>query len=151
MELKEVDIKMGENKLRKTIVVAVLIIMYVVADILMDIKLFPMLTEPLKTHHKELVTRYAVFFCLIPVWIIGCIYFNKRKSKLATIATIIFGSALISTVIYSFTSLPLIWMASTFTSLTSIFLFLHDRGLFVFFVVIIPILGYGYFKKGKEK
>jgi uncharacterized membrane protein (DUF373 family) len=150
MQLKG-DNKMGKNKLRKIIVVAMLIIMYVAADILMDIKLFPMLTESLKMHHKEIVARYMLFFCLIPVWIIGCLYFEKRKTKLATIATIISGSALISTVIYAFTSLPLVWMASTFTSSTSIFLFLHDYGLLVFFVVIIPILGYRYFKKRKEE
>ena len=143
------DNKMERNKQRKIIMVAALIIMYVAADILMDKTLFPVLTESLKEHHIEIVTRYIIFFVLIPVWIIGYIYFEKRENKLAKLATIIFGSATAATVIYAFTSLPLVWMASTFTLLASTNLFLHDYGLFVFFVIMIPIFGYKYFKKRK--
>ena len=139
-------------KQQKIIVVALLIIVYLAADILMDIILFPMLTESLKEHHKEIVARYMIFFGLIPVWIIGYLCFEKRENKLAKLAAIIFGSALVATVIYAFMALPLVWIASTFTSLlASTSLFLHDYGLFVFFVIIIPIFGYKYFKKRKEK
>lgn len=133
---------MERNKQRKIIVIVVLIVMYVAADILMDITLFPMLTESLKEHHREFIARYMIFFVLIPVWIIGYICFEKRKNKLAKLATIIFGSAAAATVVTAFTSLPLVWMASTFTLLASTSLFLHDYGLFVFFVIMIPIFGY---------
>ena len=78
---------MERNKQRKIIMVAALIIMYVAADILMDKTLFPVLTESLKEHHIEIVTRYIIFFVLIPVWIIGYIYFEKRENKLAKLAT----------------------------------------------------------------
>ena len=122
--------------------VVVLIIMYVAADILMDITLFPMLTESLKEHHMEFVARHVIFFALIPVWIIGYICFKKRENKLAKLATIIFGSAAAATVVTAFTSLPLVWMASTFTLVASTSLFLHNYGLFVFFVIMIPIFGY---------
>lgn len=141
---------MGKNK-QKIIVIAIFIIIYVAADILMDILLFPTLTESLKEHHKEIVARYMIFFGLIPVWIIGYLYFEKRENKLAKLATIIFVSALVATVVFAFTSLPLVWIASTFPLLTSTSLFLHDYGLFVYFVIMIPIFGYKYFIKRKEE
>ena len=133
-----------DRKTKGIILIASLITIYLIADILMDILLFPMLSESFKEHHKEIVNRHMIFFILVPFWIIGCILFEKRKNKLAVI---IFGSALVATVVFAFTSLPLIWLAYAFPPSASTFLFFHDYGLSVYFVIMIPIFGYKYHKK----
>ena len=132
------------KKPKKIIVIAMLVITYVAVDILMDILLFPMLTESLQEHHKEIVDRHMIFFILVPVWIIGYVFFEKRKNKMVAI---IFGSALVATVIFAFTSLPFIWIADTFPLLTSTFLFFHDYGLYIYFFITISIFGYKYLSK----
>lgn len=137
-----------DKKIKKIILIATLIIIYVTSDILMDIILFPMLPESLKEHHKEIINSHMIFFVLLPVWIIGCIFFEKRKNRLAVI---IFGSALVATVVFAFTSLPFIWIAYAFPFLASTFLFFHDYGLYVYFVIMISIFGYKYFKKYYDK
>jgi len=142
---------MRRDKLLKVVIGVVLIAIYFVADIIMDITLFPVLSEPLKEHHTETISRYMIFLNLAWVWLIGYIcsshIFKRYKNKLAKLATVVFGSALVATVFFSFTSLPLIWTAYTFPSLASICLFFHDYGLFVYFVIMIPIFGYRYFKR----
>ncbi len=92
----------------KGIIIAISIVMYITADVLMDIYLFPQLTEAFQEHHKEIVGRNIIFFALIPVWITGYIIFEKRQIKPVAI---FFGSALIATGIFAFTSLPFIWLA----------------------------------------
>jgi len=142
--------KMKENKLLKTIMIIMLIVVYVAADLIMDKTLFPMLTESFKQHHIEIVARYMIFFHLVWVWLAGFIFskylFKKQKNKLVKLSIIFFGSSLAATVIFAFTSLPLIWIASTIPLLTSTCLFLHDYGLFVYFVIMIVIFGYKYFR-----
>jgi hypothetical protein len=120
----------------------------VTADILMDILLFPMLSESLKEHHIEIVNKHLIFFALVPVWIIGCIFFEKRKNKLGVIIS---GSALVATIVFAFTSLPFIWIADTFPLLASTFLFCHDYGLYIYFFIMISIFGYKYFKRHYKK
>lgn len=132
------------RKRKKVFLIASLVIIYLTADILMDILLFPTLSESLQEHHKEIVSKYTISFVLIPVWIVGWILFEKHKKKLGVIIS---GSALVATVVFAFTSLPLIWIADTSPLLASTCLFLHDYGLFVYFVIVIPIFGYKYFKK----
>lgn len=145
------DNKMGRDKLLEIIMVIVLIIIYVAADLIMDKTLFPILTESLKEQHLEIVARYKIFFNLVWVWMVGYIcssyILERNKNKLVKLAIIIFGSALVATVVFAFTSLPLIWTAYKFPLLSSTCLFLHDYGLLVYFVLMIPILGYKYFKK----
>ena len=132
-----------------------MIIIYVAADIIMDITLFPVLTDSLQEHHTKTVSRYMIFFNLVWVWVAGYILFNyifeRHKNKPVKLAIIFFGSALVATVFFAFTSLPLVWIAFTFPLLESTCLFLHDYGLFVYFFIMIPVFGYKYFKKRHDK
>ncbi len=126
---------------KKTTLIITLVVLYVAVDIAMDVLLFPMLTDALKEHHRDTVTRNAVFFGLVPVWIIGIVFFEARSNR---IAVILFGSALAATAVFAFTSLPFIWVASAFPSIAPTFLFLHDYGLYVYFAVTVATLGYWY-------
>jgi len=141
---------MKDNKLLKIIMVVMLIAVYLTADIVMDKTLFPKLTDSFKQHHIEIVTNYTIFFNLVWVWLAGFIYskhlFEKQKNKLAKPAIIFFGSSLVATVIFAFTSLPLIWTASVIPMLASTCLFFHDYGLFVYFFIMILIFGYKYYR-----
>ena len=93
------------KKSGKGIIIAISIVLYIATDVLMDIFLFPQLTESLQEHHKEIVGRNVIFFALIPVWIVGYVIFEKRQNKPAEI---FFGSAIVATAIFAFTSLPFI-------------------------------------------
>ena len=137
-----------DNKTKKTLLIVSLVIIYLTADILMDIFLFPMLSESLKDHHKEMVDKNMIFFYLFPVWIIGCIIFEKLKFKLGLIIS---GSALIATIFFAFLALPFIWAANTFPILVSTFIFCHDYGLYIYFIIAISIFGYKYFKKHNDE
>lgn len=138
---------------RKVILGILLIIIYVTADIYMDKILFPMLTESLKEHHIKIVSRYMILLNLVWVWLAGYIcsehILKRHENKLSKAAIIFFGSAFVATVVFSFTSLPLVWTANTFPSIAPICLFFHDYGLFVYFVIMIPIFGYRYYKNTK--
>lgn len=146
---------MKKNNLLKIMTVIVLIIIYVAVDFILDRTLFPMLTESLKKHHLEIVARYMIFFNLVWLWMAVYIFsiykFEKYKNEIARLSTIIFGSALAATVVFAFTSLPLIWIAYTFPLLSTACLFLHDYGLFVYFAIMIPIFGYKYLRKRNDE
>lgn len=113
------------------------VVAYVAVDIAMDVLLFPRLPEHLKEHHREVVTRHAIFFGLLPVWIVGLILFEKRQNR---IGALVFASALFATVGFAFTSLPFIWAASAVPSLATPLLFLHDHGLVVYFVLLLSTI-----------
>ncbi|MDX1675185.1 MAG: hypothetical protein R3314_10365 [Longimicrobiales bacterium] len=130
---------MGNKK--RVVLVLTLVAVYVTADIMMDIFLFPRLPEPLREHHREIVESHVVVFGLTPLWIIGLIFSESRGYGLAVA---VFGSALAATVVFAFTSLPFIWAASAFPSLATPFLFLHDHGLYVYFFGAISIFGHRY-------
>jgi hypothetical protein len=138
-----------EKKYQNIVIIILFIIAYITIDIAMDKILFPMLAEPLKQHHIEIVKQYNIFFNLIWVWLVGFIYFkniyDEQKGRLTKLALVFFGSALFSSIVFAFTSLPFIWIASTFPLLSSIFLFLHDHGLFVYFFIMIIFFGYKYY------
>lgn len=143
--------KMRRSSLVKFTLGVLLFVIYVAADLIMDKMLFPMLTESQKEHHIEIISKYMILLNLVWVWLVGYILsssiLKRHENKLAKLATIIFGSALVATVVFSFTSLPLIWTAYTLPLLAPICLFLHDYGLFAYFFVMIPILSYKYLKK----
>lgn len=146
--------KMRRSRLMKFIMGVLLFIVYVAADLIMDKMLFPMLTESQKEHHIEIVSKYMFLLNLVWVWLIGYILsktiVDRHKNKLAKLTTIVFGSALVATVVFSFVSLPLIWTAYAFPLLAPICLFFHDYGLFAYFVIMILILSYRYFKKSSQ-
>jgi hypothetical protein len=125
-------------KTRKILLAVALIVAYLAADILMDILLFPRLPESLQERHRELVESVVVVFGLVPLWILGLIFFERRENKPAVILV---GSALAATVVFAFTSLPFIWIASAVPALAPPFLFLHDHGLLVYFAVAVSIFG----------
>lgn len=149
----KVDNKKRGKRSQKIIVVIVLIIIYVLADLFMDKTLFPLLSESLQEYHRAMVSKYMILLNLVWLWLIGFISFTKlsmrNNNTLLRLAIIIFGSALVATVLFSFTMLPLIWAAYTSPSTSSIFLFLHDYGIFLYFFILIPVFGYKYFKKQK--
>ena len=132
------------KKSRRGIIIAVIIFSYLAADVVMDIYLFPQLPEELQEHHKEIVERYVISFALIPIWITGYIIFDKHQIKPAAI---LFGSTILATGIFAFTSLPFIWFAHIFPLTAPVLLFLHDYSLFVYFLILIIILGYNHFKQ----
>jgi hypothetical protein len=142
------------SRLTKVIMGVILIIVYVAADFIMDKILFPMLSESLKEHHIEIVSRYMILLNLVWVWLIGYIcstyIFKSRENKLVKLTIIVFGSALVATIVFSFISLPLIWIAYAVPLLAPICLFFHDYGLFVYFVIMILIFSYRYFKKTSQ-
>ncbi len=124
-------------------IVGIVIALYLVADLMMDRTLFPMLPMVLQQHHMDIVHRYLILLNLVWVWIGGYFWSRKRveknSSRYARLASVFFGSALAATVLYSFLSLPLIWTAYRFSSQSSFWIFFHDYGLFVFFAVMIPL------------
>lgn len=152
--LDRVDNQTRRKKSRKILVVIILISIYVSADLLMDKTLFPLLPETLQEHHRAMVSKYMILLNLVWLWLIGFISFNnlskRNKNTLLRIAIIIFGSALVATVVFSFTMLPLIWAAYTFPSTSTILLFLHDYGIYLYFLIMIPLLGFIYFRKSKS-
>ena len=98
------------GKKRRVVLIVVLIVLYVAVDIAMDVLLFPTLPDGLKEHHKDVVSSHVVFFGLVPVWVLGLLFFEHRDNRLGVI---IFGSALAATAVFAFTSLPFIWVAAT--------------------------------------
>ena len=136
------------DKTRTGLLVAALIVAYIGADILMDILLFPRLPESLQERHRELVESHVVTFGLVPLWILGVVLFEHRGNRPAVILV---GSALAATVVFAFTSLPFIWIASAVPAVAPPFLFLHDHGLPIYFVVTVFIFGVVYFRtRGDE-
>ncbi|WP_373470552.1 hypothetical protein [Carnobacterium alterfunditum] len=146
--------KIRRSSLMKYILGVLMFIIYVAADLTMDKMLFPMLTESQKEQHIEIVSKYMILLNLVWVWLVGYILsrhiLKKHENKLVKLTTIVFGSALVATVVFSFISLPLIWTAYTFPLLAPICLFFHDYGLFAYFVIMIPILSYRYFKRPSQ-
>jgi hypothetical protein len=142
---------MKNNKLHKKVIITIILItVYLTADIAMDIVLFPRLTDVFKQHHSEMVANNMIVFNLVWVWLAGFIYsksqYDKQKNRWAKFLTVFFGSALAATVIFSFTSLPFIWIASTVPLLASISLFLHDYGIIIYFIIMMLIFSYKYYR-----
>lgn len=127
------------EKTKRTVLVIALIVLYVAVDIAMDVLLFPTLPDALQEHHKDVVSSSALFFGLVPVWIIGILFFEHRGNRMGVI---LFGSALAATAVFAFTSLPFIWIAATIPASAPAFLLLHDHGLWVYFIVLVAVFGY---------
>ena len=132
---------------RKTLLVVGLVVAYLAADILMDVLLFPGLPESLQERHRAMVEGHVVVFALVPVWIIGVMLFEHRGNRPGVALT---GSALAATVVFAFTSLPFIWMASAVPSVAPPLLFLHDHGLYVYFAIAIVAFGAVRLRRDRE-